>query len=109
VVYPPESLGAPPGVPLLPVPLIEAAFNLVIALALSLCKKYGRLPTGTLTALYLALYAILRFILEFWRGDAIRGIFGGFSTSQYLSAGAFAAGIALLFLSKRAKGGFVLK
>ena len=35
--------------------------------------------------LYFVLYGILRFVDEFFRGDSIRGIWGPFSTSQYIS------------------------
>ena len=35
--------------------------------------------------LYLAIYAVGRFILEFFRGDTYRGIWFGVSTSQIIS------------------------
>ena len=38
-----------------------------------------------LLEVYLASYAVFRFVLEFWRADDIRGIFGPFSTSQWIS------------------------
>ena len=34
---------------------------------------------------YLGAYACVRFVLEFVRGDAIRGVYGGFSFSQYVA------------------------
>ena len=34
---------------------------------------------------YFVLYGILRFITEMYRGDLIRGLWGPFSTSQYIS------------------------
>ncbi|MDE5758819.1 MAG: prolipoprotein diacylglyceryl transferase, partial [Allobaculum sp.] len=39
---------------------------------------------GELGALYLIAYSVGRFIIEFWRGDGIRGVVNGLSTSQYL-------------------------
>jgi phosphatidylglycerol:prolipoprotein diacylglycerol transferase len=47
---------------------------------------------GQLFWLYTLSYAILRFILEFFRGDAVRGLyFGGvISTSQIIALGMFA-------------------
>lgn len=43
-------------------------------------QKLGNMRT------YLLSYAICRFILEFFRGDVVRGIwFGGLSTAQYIS------------------------
>ncbi|WP_367119863.1 prolipoprotein diacylglyceryl transferase family protein [uncultured Leptotrichia sp.] len=35
--------------------------------------------------MYIVLYGIIRFILEFFRYDSYRGIISGFSTSQYIS------------------------
>lgn len=40
---------------------------------------------GKLLMVYLGLYAVLRFLDEFLRGDAIRGHLGPFSTSQWIS------------------------
>ncbi len=42
---------------------------------------------GWIFGLYLILYAVLRFLLEFFRGDAVRGVyFGGLvSTSQIIA------------------------
>lgn len=78
-----ESAGAPNGVALFPVQLVEAVCNLALFLLLAvlsrrLVEKWRVLP------LYLGLYACLRFVLEFFRGDAARG---GWllSTSQWVS------------------------
>lgn len=35
---------------------------------------------------YLVLYAVIRFFLEFLRGDEVRGIWFGLSTNQYISS-----------------------
>ena len=94
IVYPPESLSAPPGVPLLAVPLIEASCNVVIGLFLLWFARREH-PPGRVSAVYMMLYAFTRFILEFFRGDAIRGIYAGFSTSQYISVLVGGAGLAL--------------
>lgn len=37
------------------------------------------------TSLYLMSYAVLRFLVEFTRGDLLRGVYGPFSTSQWIS------------------------
>lgn len=51
--------------------------------------------------IYLVGYSCLRFILEFFRGDAVRGIHAGLSTSQWVSVGlVFTA--AILSFKKRA-------
>ena len=50
---------------------------------------------------YLILYSAGRFILEFWRGDAIRGAVGPLSTSQFIGIFTFLAGIILLALRRK--------
>ncbi len=71
----------------LPVQLFESAFNfLLFALLLVLFlreKKEER--RGRLIYLYLPAYAVFRFVIEFFRGDAVRGGFGPFSFSQIVS------------------------
>lgn len=47
------------------------------------CEK-KQSKTDTLQ-IYLVTYAIFRFCIEFFRGDAIRGFFLGFSTAQWVS------------------------
>lgn len=85
VVYK-QSLGAPNGIRLVPVQLFEAGVNLVIFAAVLLYQKYARRP-GRSLALYLVSYAFCRFVLEFFRGDDIRGHVFGLSTSQWISLG----------------------
>ncbi len=58
-----------------------------------------------LLAWYLALYAVIRFGTEWLRGDAVRGIYFGLSTSQWISICLFLCGIPMLakaFREKRA-------
>jgi len=78
-----HSLFAPNHVYLFPIQLTEAVGNLLIAAILLyyINQKGGKKGLE----LYLLLYGILRFILEFFRGDARRGLFFGLSTSQYIS------------------------
>ncbi len=71
----------------LPVQLIESAFNFMLfAVLLTLFlreKKEER--RGRMIYFYLIPYAIFRFIIEFFRGDEVRGGFGPFSFSQVIS------------------------
>ncbi|MGN0793783.1 MAG: prolipoprotein diacylglyceryl transferase [Aristaeellaceae bacterium] len=86
--------------PVFPVQLLEAALNIVIFIVLMLPwiqKKQGLFSLY----LYLILYSIVRFVLEFFRGDAIRGIAQGLSTSQWISIGLFLCGF--FFLAMTAK------
>ena len=87
--------GAPLGVPLHPVQLYESIVCLVLfAVLVRLSRRAHR--DGDIVIAYTVLYAIARFVLEFFRGDADRGfVFGGLlSTSQFIAIGMVA--IALL-------------
>jgi phosphatidylglycerol:prolipoprotein diacylglycerol transferase len=77
-------VGTPLGVPLHPTQLYEAGAELLILLILLGTERKGRPFPGRTFWLYLLLYAISRFIIEFYRGDP-RGSIGIFSTSQFIS------------------------
>ena len=78
------NVGTPLGVPLHPTQLYEAgAEALILAILLSTERK-GRYFPGRTFWLYLLLYAVSRFIIEFFRGDD-RGVVLGVSTSQFIS------------------------
>ena len=68
----------------IPVQLIESCFNLLLFILL-LVLFLKQIQIGKLIYLYLFLYAVIRFSLEFFRGDAVRGIYGGISFSQIIS------------------------
>ena len=92
-----HSLGAPNGVPLIPVQLFEAGFNLLVLAAMLIIRPERKRP-GSLLPLYLIAYAIGRFVLEFFRGDENRGVFL-LSTSQWISLAILPAAIALLVIN----------
>lgn len=66
----------------IPVQLIESIFLLCMTFVLIVLEKKGK---KNIFEVYLVSYAIFRFIIEFWRGDELRGIWGCFSTSQWIS------------------------
>lgn len=103
VIYTTPLTDAPIGVPLLPVQLIEAGLNLLLFVFLILYdrKTRGKRPRLTLICLYAMCYAVIRFTLEFFRYDAIRGIYFGVSTSQWISIALFIAFTVLLVVSNR--------
>lgn len=70
----------------IPIQLIEAAFNLCLFLYLLslLCKKNWK--QEHILYKYLLLYSVGRFLLEFGRGDTVRGIICGVSFSQVISS-----------------------
>lgn len=81
------------GVVRFPVQLFEAGCNVIIFLVLLFLYRKNRLE-NRLIFLYMIIYPVCRFILEFFRGDEIRGFIFGMSTSQFISILLFAAAIA---------------
>ncbi len=79
-----HSLGSENGVPYVPVPLMEAAGNLILFCILAPYSRRHK-GEGKSLPLYLACYAGMRFCLEWLRGDTVRGIWLGLSTSQWIS------------------------
>lgn len=81
VTFPYGSI--PGSEPRLPIQLISAAVLFILSLILySISKTAYR---KYLIVIYIGSYASLRFIIEFFRADEVRGIFAGLSLSQYLS------------------------
>ncbi len=67
-----------------PVQLVEAMLNFLLFVVLFPLYKKGK-QTGKLIFVYMSIYAMIRFSLEFLRDDGIRGHFLIFSTSQWIS------------------------
>jgi phosphatidylglycerol:prolipoprotein diacylglycerol transferase len=78
------NVGTPLGVPLHPTQIYEAGAEAIILGILLATERKGRPYPGRTFWLYMLLYAISRFIIEFFRGDD-RGAVGMFSTSQFIS------------------------
>ncbi|MBR4435837.1 MAG: prolipoprotein diacylglyceryl transferase [Clostridia bacterium] len=96
--------GAPIGVPVFPIQLIEAACNIVVFVILMVYVG-KKLKKGSVIFLYMILYGIERFILEYFRFDEIRGIFLGLSTSQWISIFMVVTGIAgMIIMLKKERG-----
>lgn len=101
----PEGCAAPPGIALFPVQLVEAGCLLVIAVILFFMQM--KLHSEFTIEAYLILYAIVRFVLENYRYDAIRGHMGVLSTSQWISILMLAAGIISIIIRLIRKKKFV--
>ena len=100
VVFPEGSL-APAGEKLWPTQIMMAVGNLIIAGLLYLAgMKFKK--KGQIIGLYLILYAIGRFGIEFFRND-YRGAVGVLSTSQFISIFMCAIGVALFVWRTLAK------
>jgi phosphatidylglycerol---prolipoprotein diacylglyceryl transferase len=94
--------GVPLGVPLHPVQLYESIVCLALFAVLVRLSRRKRFD-GEVILAYTLLYAIARFVLEFFRGDADRGfVFGGLlSTSQFIALILGPAVIALWFVRRQ--------
>ena len=69
-----------------PVQLLEAGLNFLIFMLLSyITLKRPKWKEGSTIGLYLLCYCVMRFFLEFLRGDEIRGSFFALSSSQCIS------------------------
>ena len=98
------NVGTPLNVPLHPTQLYEAGAELLILIFLLTTEKKGRQFPGRTFWLYMLLYAISRYIIEFYRGDE-RGSVGPFSTSQFISLIlAPLAVVMLVYLGRLTKG-----
>lgn len=98
VTFPEGSL-APAGVSLVPTQLISSAGDLLLAFALWLIWRRNVKP-GFTVGMYLVLYSIGRFVVEFFRNDE-RGSIGILSTSQFIALFTFAIGMVIVFMSHR--------
>lgn len=86
---------APNGVPLFPTQLVSSGLDFFLCLMLLWTVGRSKVE-GRIFALYLILYSASRFVIEFFRGDLLRGSVGGLSTSQWIALFVFTAGVILL-------------
>ena len=93
-----ESQFAPNGISLVPTQTISSARNFLHFFILITFAKHKK-ADGQVAALYLIFYSIGRFILEFYRGDLIRGSVGQLSTSQFISIFVCIAGVILFIIT----------
>lgn len=93
---------APNNIPLIPTQLISAVFMFIFGTTMLYVYNKKKLQTGTITCTYFIGYGIARFIIEFFRGDDVRGFIFGMSTSQFISFFIVFAGIMLkVYLNKK--------
>ncbi len=78
------NVGTPLNIPLHPTQLYEAGAEFLILVLLMSTERLGRRFAGRTFWLYMLLYSVSRYIIEFYRGDE-RGAVGPFSTSQFIS------------------------
>jgi len=86
-----------------PVQLIESGFCFVVLLAFLVVRPERRWPSLPLFPVYAIIYSAERFILEFFRGDASRGVWL-LSTSQWIALALIT--LAVIWLKK---SGFIFR
>lgn len=90
---------APNGVKLIPTQIISSVGDFIFCIIL-LWYASRKPKTGRVAAMWLMLYGVGRFAIEFLRND-FRGSILGLSTSQFISIGIVAAGVALYMLAPK--------
>src|SRR5215470_15867079 len=98
------NVGTPLDRPLHPTQLYEAGAELLILFVLLFTEKKGRPFAGRTFWLYMLLYSMSRFVIDFYRGDE-RGSVGPLSTSQFVSVILAPLAIGMLFYLGRWAGG----
>jgi phosphatidylglycerol:prolipoprotein diacylglycerol transferase len=91
------------GVPLVPTQLIQMLHDLLLAATLTWLWRRRIEPAGTVFWIYVIVYSLGRGIVEFWRGDAVRGLYFGdaVSTSQLIGVAAIVLGVVMLLRGRR--------
>jgi phosphatidylglycerol:prolipoprotein diacylglycerol transferase len=98
-----ELVGTPLGVSLHPTQIYEAGAELLILVGLLAFERRGRTFPGRTFWVYMLVYAVSRFVIEFFRGDERGMVLGMLSTSQFISAVLVPLSIAMLLVLSRRK------
>lgn len=96
----PNGSSAPAGVPLIPTQLISSGLDFLNFLVLILIARKQKAP-GVIAGCYLIFYSAGRFVIEFFRGDLIRGFVGVLSTSQFIAIILFVVGLIIVRVSQK--------
>lgn len=102
----PEGSLCPYRVPVIPTQLLSSAGDFILFYLLYRAYKSEKYRDRT-GALYLILYSVGRFFMEFLRGDIERGSIGVLSTSQFIGIFVAAAGVILYIRTGKKKEGMI--
>ena len=91
------------GVSRFPTPLVETGVNIILFIFLYLYVRKGKRKDGSAIGIYLIVYSVMRFLLEFVRGDMIRGGVLSLSTSQWISIILLPLGLYIVFRKNKEK------
>jgi len=100
--YPSLLPGTSGSVPVYPVQLFESAGNILMCLILLLLLR-KRKYAGTIGGIYLILYGVMRFLIEFMRGDHTDSILG-LTPSQFIAVAIAIPGGIIVYLAARKLG-----
>ena len=89
-------------VPVYPVQLFESAGNILMCIILLLLLR-KRKYAGTIGGIYLILYGVMRFLIEFMRGDHTDSILG-LTPSQFIAVAIAIPGGVIVYLAARRLG-----
>lgn len=95
----PAGSEAVSGIPLYPVQLVSAIFDLLVCLFLIWYSNREKFR-GEVICFYMALYSVGRFIIEFFRDDP-RGNVGIFSTSQFIGIFIFVGALFMYLIFRK--------
>ena len=95
------NVGTPLNIPLHPTQLYESAAGLLILVLLLVIERRGRAFPGRTFWLFVLLYSVSRFIIEFYRGDDRGMPLEGLSTSQLISIVLFPLSLVMLWYLSR--------
>jgi phosphatidylglycerol:prolipoprotein diacylglycerol transferase len=100
-----QLTGVPLGIPLHPTQLYHALADLAIFGITVLAMRRRRFD-GQVFWIYVLSYALLRLLVEFFRGDEARGVYlgGALSTSQLIAMAAVPVAIGMLYRLSRRTG-----
>ena len=98
-----DQTGVPLHVPLVATQLTQALNDLLLAIVLTWLWRRRLEPPGTVFWIYVLLYSIGRGLIEFWRGDAQRGLFFGdiVSTSQLFALTGIVLAVTMILRGRR--------
>lgn len=97
IIFPADSL-APAGIPLYPTQIFSSIFDFALGLFLLWYGNKNK-EKGKTMSMYMIIYSIGRFFVEFLRNDP-RGSVGSLSTSQFISIFILIGGILLYNINK---------
>jgi phosphatidylglycerol:prolipoprotein diacylglycerol transferase len=83
-----------------PVQFMESLLNIILFIFLLIYSKKKR-KSGQTLGIYLLCYAVIRTVTEMFRGDLVRGVYAGISTSQIISIILLPLGLWLIFRKEK--------